>query len=434
MRFIIVALALMAMFSTASACEGDDLPHYSKYRMRVTKNAGANYWCTEELTFYDENGKRIATPASGASAETEFAKQYDASHAFNEIWQNNWLYYCSKNMVKTGWLQYDFGHPQPISKYEVQRLIGHGNQYSPVDWTFEGSNDGETWDILEEQGGHDTWKDGEVKTFFFENIPTATFSKYRIDVTKNAGAPYWCVKEFFFYDEDGVRLNPTNDGGKAETEFSAQYAAKRAFNENTAEQNHLYYCSKNGIKTGWLAFDFGKPTTISKYGLQRLICCGNIYSPVDWKFQGSNDGVNWQDLAEESDHNIWHDGEVKEFTLDCGLASSLPNCEDPDVRQIRGAWSETACDCHGERCRKADLCYHGTCNAHPEDVRVEVEEEMAFALYQNEVRTEYELGSGSSTDWNGIQSKAMLFIAMGIAGYLGYYFGNKRKTNGYERV
>ena len=46
-------------------------------------------------------------------------------------------YYCSQNGVNTGWLQYDFTNPVALSKYAVERLNGHGNAFSPVDWTFQ---------------------------------------------------------------------------------------------------------------------------------------------------------------------------------------------------------------------------------------------------------------------------------------------------------
>jgi len=140
----------------------DAVPNYSTYRIDVTKNVGANYWCIQELKFYGENANRIATPASGASAETIHA---GAFKAFNEVSNNDESYYCSKTGVKTGWLQFDFGIKTKISSYEIEQINGYANQYSPVDWKFEGSNDGNTWVTLDEQSGHNTWNDGEIKSF-----------------------------------------------------------------------------------------------------------------------------------------------------------------------------------------------------------------------------------------------------------------------------
>ncbi|CAE6970961.1 Fgl1, partial [Symbiodinium sp. CCMP2456] len=44
-------------------------------------------------------------------------------------------------------------------------LNGYDNSWSPVSWTFAGSNDGRDWTILDTQAGHTVWSNGEEKTF-----------------------------------------------------------------------------------------------------------------------------------------------------------------------------------------------------------------------------------------------------------------------------
>jgi len=86
--------------------------------------------------------------------------------AFNELTDNDDSYYCSANGISTGWLQYTFTSAVQVASYKVERLNGHGNQFSPVAWTLEGSNDGgATWSVLDSQSDHLSWSDGEVKTF-----------------------------------------------------------------------------------------------------------------------------------------------------------------------------------------------------------------------------------------------------------------------------
>ena len=56
---------------------------FTKYRIQVSKNAGANYWCILELSFYDKSGKIIPTQPSGGSAQSFFAgKLYVAGKAY----------------------------------------------------------------------------------------------------------------------------------------------------------------------------------------------------------------------------------------------------------------------------------------------------------------------------------------------------------------
>jgi hypothetical protein len=157
--------------------------NYSKYRIKVTKNAGAAIWCLEELKFYDENSNRISTPSSGASAQTTYSNgNHEAYRAFNELSNNDDSYYCSQHGVKDGWLRYDFNGPTKITKYELEQLNGFGPEYSPVDWTFEGSLDGVNWVVLDEQKDHNTWAGDEVKSF--ELLPTAD-RVYFFEIQKN---------------------------------------------------------------------------------------------------------------------------------------------------------------------------------------------------------------------------------------------------------
>merc|ERR1719312_2134439 len=58
---------------------------YRYYRIAVSQNAGATYWCLEELSFYGDNGQRLTLDKSFGSAETIFDHRYTAEMAFNAI-------------------------------------------------------------------------------------------------------------------------------------------------------------------------------------------------------------------------------------------------------------------------------------------------------------------------------------------------------------
>jgi len=143
---------------------------YRYYRLDVSKTPiDDQYWCLEELSFYDMDGNRITTDPAYGSAETQYSSTYNAGMAFNELtggdgpgWEN---YYCSTYGKSEGWLQYDFQSATAISKYAIERLNYWGNHWSPVDWKFEASSDGVSWLTLDEQSGITEWTDGEVKEF-----------------------------------------------------------------------------------------------------------------------------------------------------------------------------------------------------------------------------------------------------------------------------
>jgi len=153
------------------------------YKMDVSENAGGGYWCIKELSFYDADGNRVATQSGMASAETESAVQtrsfygmawhsqsaYAAGMAFND--DHGASFYCSQNGVSTGWLQYQFeSGTAPIGSYRVERLNGAQNlKYSPDSWQMQQSLDGGlTWTVIDEQSGHSTWSEGEIKSFTVE--------------------------------------------------------------------------------------------------------------------------------------------------------------------------------------------------------------------------------------------------------------------------
>ena len=65
-----------------------------------------------------------ATQPSGGSAQTIFSAPFAAGFAFNEVTNNDASYYCSKNGVKAGWLQYDFASPQQVKTYKIEQING----------------------------------------------------------------------------------------------------------------------------------------------------------------------------------------------------------------------------------------------------------------------------------------------------------------------
>lgn len=134
--------------------------------MNATASNGAAYWCIEELSFYDASGARLTIDKASGSAQSEYSGSHAASMAFNEKSDRDASYYCSKNGIATGWLQYAFSSPVDVASYKVERLNGHGDQFSPVAWTMRVSTDGgSTWTTADEQSGLTSWSDGQVRTF-----------------------------------------------------------------------------------------------------------------------------------------------------------------------------------------------------------------------------------------------------------------------------
>jgi hypothetical protein len=165
---------------------------YQRYRLNISENGGANRWCLEELSFYDDSGTRLVTSPSGGSAQTEYSSAHAAGMAFDEQSDNDPSYYCSSSDVKTGWLQYTFDTDVQVASYHIERLHGRPDQFSPVEpvaWTLTASSDGGiSWNILDTQSGQTTWSDGEVKSF---TIGQASIAYNKFHCATRAD----CVKE-----------------------------------------------------------------------------------------------------------------------------------------------------------------------------------------------------------------------------------------------
>ncbi|WP_068620001.1 discoidin domain-containing protein [Paenibacillus tuaregi] len=126
-------------------------------------------------------------PVGKASASTEYDANYPAWRAFDkQITQtgaaNSWL--TSANVV-TGWLQYEFLIPTAVNKYTLMHGFNLVNT-APKTWTFEGSNDGLAYTVLDRQSNITDWVLWTKKEFSFNN--NSKYKMYRINITANNGS------------------------------------------------------------------------------------------------------------------------------------------------------------------------------------------------------------------------------------------------------
>lgn len=135
-----------------------------------------------------------------ASASSELSP-YQAWKAFNGTTADAydaWINSGSAN--PTGWLQYKFNTTRILAKYGVV-VRNDANRGNPKNWTFEGSNNGTSWTILDTQAEIVNWSLNTPKYFTIKN--PASFTYYRINITAitNVGAaPYISIGELTFFE------------------------------------------------------------------------------------------------------------------------------------------------------------------------------------------------------------------------------------------
>ena len=146
---------------------------WSMFRIDVTTlESPGDYWCLEELSFWDENGDRMTVSFGGGSAESQYSSTYAAGMAFNEESNNDHSYYCSQNGYTSasgtyggGWLQYTFDAPVVVASYQIEDLNGWTVNYAPLAWTMSVSNDGVSWTVVDTQTNVVWGSDGVVAEF-----------------------------------------------------------------------------------------------------------------------------------------------------------------------------------------------------------------------------------------------------------------------------
>jgi predicted alpha-1,2-mannosidase len=86
----------------------------------------------------------------------------------------------------TGWLQYTLNAPKAVVTYALTSANDEPAR-DPRDWTLSGSNDGSTWTALDSRTDQSFESRQQLKRFTFTN--TTDYLYYRLDVTRNGGAP-----------------------------------------------------------------------------------------------------------------------------------------------------------------------------------------------------------------------------------------------------
>lgn len=94
------------------------------------------------------------------------------------------------------------------------------------------------------------------------------------------------------------------------------YAIYRAFDQTPSS----FWSTTSGVATGWIAYEFTSPQTISKYTIQGRSDAGDG-SPKNWTFEGWN-GVSWVVLDTRSNETAWSNGEKRAYSFSNEVAYS----------------------------------------------------------------------------------------------------------------
>ncbi|MFR9797596.1 GH92 family glycosyl hydrolase [Streptomyces sp. MS06] len=89
---------------------------------------------------------------------------------------------------RTGWVEFDADAPLTVVKY----ALTSANDYSgrdPRDWTLQGSTDGKSWKTLDTRTAQTFTERFQTRTYGIPAGAVAAYRHFRLDVTRNNGAP-----------------------------------------------------------------------------------------------------------------------------------------------------------------------------------------------------------------------------------------------------
>lgn len=121
-------------------------------------------------------------------------KAFDGSNAMGAHW-------LAAPTSVSSWLRVDFFATQVVRRYDISASFDMP-QLAPKSWTFEASNDGTNWDILDTRTSVANWTSAELRSYKFSNAKA--YLSYRINVTlvenTGSGTGYTSIGELYLYN------------------------------------------------------------------------------------------------------------------------------------------------------------------------------------------------------------------------------------------
>jgi hypothetical protein len=283
-------------------------------------------------------------PSGIASASSEYATTDNTSgtHAYRAMNRNTTTYFATKDTT-SGWLAYDFSFPIAIGLYKLtpgpsSTLITG----MPKSWTFEGSNNGVDWIVLDTRSNITVWTANVANEY--QVLSPKKYKIYRLNITTNNGLARVAIGmfEMFEYlydykflisseDEYMSRLSTLNDITpvlvsnntptphlvERSSVYSSLFEGWQAFDGSYLLSSR--WVTQNGIATGWLSLDFGGDKNVTAYSLT----CVNSdntsdlgQAPKSWSFEGWDKTSNsWILLDSRANETSWTKLETRSYAF-----------------------------------------------------------------------------------------------------------------------
>jgi hypothetical protein len=282
---------------------------HTYWRLYMTATSSNDAAQMIELQMYDASGTSLTTGGT-ASASASFGGN-PPSLAFDANLGTLW----SSGLVGTPWwLKYQFASPVDVAS---MRIV-HANQYIPVTFKLQFSDDDSAWtDTITATGF--SWAGIKAAASFVLNPVSGFYSAWRIKFNANGGNTAAGLDEIEFRETAGGAdaTTTTQNYPTAIGQFSTGLPAWGAFDNAAA----VWAYQTGAIAGMWIGYVF--PTAKKIVQVSIKASTGNA-APVNFDIEGSNDGgITWTTVQNFVTPSTWANGETRVFDITATATGGL---------------------------------------------------------------------------------------------------------------
>lgn len=290
-----------------------------------------------DVTEPDADGTHVTTSAlsSGTGAvlfdnDFSYRMYYTAAGEYNfDTNKNHRVLGSGVSASNPLWVAYDFKTATCIRGYKIHFQSSSSSDRAPKAWVFEGSNDNDTWTVLEERADVTGWKSPESRLFAFSN--ETPFRHYRLKISSAVSGSYVEFYQLEFFGVSSVSADTdltTADATRAFTPRALQDGtAATLFDNRFTSASHRILVNGSNYFPARFGYDFGKATSVSAYRIYYHSTYsgdpsygGAVRSPRAWTFEGTDDtnANNWTvlDRRDNAGNSMgWQNPDVRTFDV-----------------------------------------------------------------------------------------------------------------------
>lgn len=179
---------------------------YRKWDVGVPEVPEGTVDIVQKMTSYSSNGVSISSDknsiADGSPAWQAFDDVNSSVAGSNPGWQTG--------SRTSSWIQVSFAEGLIVGRYKIScygtPMTSDGSQM-PKSWTFEGSNDGVNWTVLDTRSNEINWS--HLESRMYSCVNASRYSNYRINVLSNNGSSRIAIGEIELFQAKVLAIPPS---------------------------------------------------------------------------------------------------------------------------------------------------------------------------------------------------------------------------------